>query len=57
MFSCAFCPDAPHALAVGGAKGEVSVWDIRAVNAVTQRYKQLRPRRSAAAAAAGNASD
>ncbi|GFH19593.1 hypothetical protein HaLaN_16560 [Haematococcus lacustris] len=27
IFTMGFCPDAPHLLAMGGAKGAVTVWD------------------------------
>ncbi|GLC43281.1 hypothetical protein PLESTB_001490200 [Pleodorina starrii] len=38
VFSAAFCADAPHLLAAGGAGGEVVVWDVRAHPAVAAKY-------------------
>lgn len=43
VFTLGFCSDAPHLLAVGGAGGSVAVWDVRAAQAVAQRYPGLMP--------------
>ncbi len=58
MFTLAFCSDAPHLLAVGGAGGSVSVWDVRAASGVTRAFPALAPSTEAlAAAAAARAGD
>ena len=42
VFAAAFCgADAPHLLAMGGAKGSVGVWDVRSVKAVARRWPEL----------------
>jgi hypothetical protein len=42
VFAAAFCgADAPHLLAMGGAKGSVGVWDVRSVKAVAKRWPEL----------------
>lgn len=42
VFAAAFCgADAPHLLAMGGAKGSVGVWDVRSVKAVAKRWPGL----------------
>ena len=52
MFTLGFCQDAPHLLAAGGAKGTVSVWDVR--RAVGARYPQFNTLAVEAAAAASD---
>lgn len=41
VFTMGFSLDAPYLLAVGGAKGSVTVWDVRAVPAVTAKFPGL----------------
>jgi len=42
LFAAAFCgADAPHLLAMAGAKGAVGVWDVRSVAAVAERWPEL----------------
>lgn len=41
VFTLGFSTDAPHLLAAGGAKGEVVVWDLRAVDAVKSRFPAI----------------
>jgi periodic tryptophan protein 1 len=38
VFGAAFCADAPHLLAAGGAKGTVTVWDVTADDTVASRF-------------------
>lgn len=38
LFAAAFCPEQPSYYAVGGAKGEVVVWDILSCSAVAEKY-------------------
>ena len=38
LFAAAFCQEQPSYYAVGGAKGEVVVWDILSCAAVVEKY-------------------
>ncbi|KIY96146.1 hypothetical protein MNEG_11815 [Monoraphidium neglectum] len=42
IFTAGFCgADAPHLLALAGAKGTVGVWDVRSAGAVAARWPEL----------------
>ena len=41
VFSLEFCADLHYLVAVGGAEGQVSVWDILTVKEVQKRYQAL----------------
>jgi hypothetical protein len=55
IFTMGFSSDAPYLLACGGAKGSVTVWDVRAVPSVTAKFPGLLQlgKGGAAGAAAG----
>ena len=38
LFAAAFCPEQPTLYAVGGAKGEVVVWDVLSSGAVLDKF-------------------
>ncbi len=49
VFTLGFSADSPYLLAVGGADGSVSVWDVRAVEGVRNRFPGLLPNNAQAA--------
>ncbi len=47
LFAAAFCQEQPNLYAVGGAKGEVVVWDVLSSNSVAEKFgKQFAQRSS-----------
>ena len=41
IFSVSFCGEAGHLLACGGAMGSVTVWDMRAQSAISEKWPQI----------------
>lgn len=52
VFTLGWARDAPHLLAVGGAKGSVTVWDVRAHAGVAGKFSGLLPAHARGQAAA-----
>ena len=38
LFAASFCPESPSLYACGGAKGEITVWDILTSSAVLDKF-------------------